>query len=188
MVAIAVALPGVDPFTGLPTLVFDGADNHYLALTGKVFGDVKFDRLTAGGGPSPVNALSETFLVLLTLDVRSNLPNNPTFVPLQFWNETERLTSGSTEFLCWTQVELSTGIHPDLTQVAQGTRKGEVIGGPARKIPFAGISDEAGPVTLIGLVQTIEGTAANGFQERSYIYNMFDDSIVVTTYFLPFPF
>ena len=31
-------------------------------------------------------------------------------------------------------------------------------------------------VTLIGLVETIEGTAANGFMERKYNFNMSNDS------------
>jgi hypothetical protein len=56
------------------------------------------------------------------------------------------------------------------------------------KVPFIGITDRSGPVTLIGLVQTIEGTAANGFLERGYIYNMFDDSVPVPTTFVAFPF
>ena len=187
-----------DPFLGIPTLAFDGVPGHYMDIAGRLFGDVKFDRTTAGGTPTPSNALSQTFLVLLTLDVRSNLPNNPTFVPLDFFNESlntvsgtnpnfERLTSTSTEFLCWTQVALS-DINSNLTQQNQGTRKGGVIAGPAEKIPFAGIQDGAGRVTLIGLVQTFEGTAANGFMERSYIYNMFDDSVPVPTAFVPFPF
>lgn len=187
-----------DPFTGTPRLAFDGLAGHYKAIAGRLFGDVKYDRLTAGGGPAPTTALSETFLVLLTLDVRSNLPNYPTFVPLKFYNESlntvsstnpafERLVSGSTEFLCWTQVQLST-IDVNLTQQAMSTRKGVVLAGPAQKIPFIGIDDTSGPATLIGLVQTVEGTAANGYQERSYIYNMFNDSVAVPTYFVPFPF
>jgi len=201
-----------DPFSTLPTLAFDGGVNHYQAITGNLYGDVKFDRTTAGGAPTPSNLLSETFLILLTLDVRSNQPNYPTFVPLQFYNESsagvsgtnpafERLVSGSTEFLCWTQVQLSqqafqngtlapnpNGIDPNLTQTAMTTRKGLVHAGPAVKVPFIGISDTSGPATLIGLVQTIEGTAANSLFERSYIYNMFDDSVPVPTRFLPFPF
>jgi hypothetical protein len=172
-----------DPATGAPIVAFDGGPGHYQAVSGTLFGDVKFDRTTAGGGPSPTNALSETWLLLLTLDVRLNLPNNPTFVPLDFFNESlnsvsstnpnfERLTSTSTEFLCWTQVQLS-AINPNLTQVAQGTRKGGVIAGAAEKVPFAGIADTAGATNLIGLVQTIEGTLPNRFFERGYVYSLF---------------
>jgi hypothetical protein len=187
-----------DPFLGTPTLAFDGVAGHYQAITGNLYGDVKYDRTTPGGLPTPSNALSRTYLILLTLDVRSNQPNYPTFVPLQFYNESlntvstsnpnfERLVSASTEFICWTQVNL-TDINRNLTQVAMTTRKGLVHAGPAVKVPFIGIADTAGPATLIGLVQTIEGTAANGFFERGYIYNMFDDSVPVPTRFLPFPF
>jgi len=187
-----------DPFLGTPTLAFDGVPGHYQAITGNLYGDVKFDRTTAGGTPTPSNALSQTYLVFLTLDVRSNQPNYPTFVPLQFYNESfngvsgtnpnfERLVSGSTEFLCWAQQNLSS-INVNLTQQAMTTRKGLVHAGPAQKVPFIGIQDTPGPVTLIGLVQTIEGTIPNGFFERGYIYNMFDDSVPVATRFLPFPF
>jgi hypothetical protein len=193
----APILTGFDSLGG-QQLFFDGAAGHYQAITGNLFGDVKFDRTTAGGNPTPSNALSETFLILLTLDTRSNQPNYPTFVPLQFYNESlntvsgtnpnfERLVSGSTEFLCWTQVRLS-DIDVNLTQQAMTTRKGVVHAGPAVKVPFIGITDRSGPVTLIGLVQTIEGTAANGFLERGYIYNMFDDSVPVPTTFVAFPF
>jgi hypothetical protein len=44
-----------------------------------------------------------------------------------------------------------------------------------------------GPVTLIGLVETIEGTAANGFMERKYNFNMQNDSFPVDTTFFPRP-
>src|SRR5215475_6885941 len=70
--ALATAAPiaaDIDPFTGTPSLVFDGAPGHYQAIAGTLYGDVKFDRTTAGGGPAPVDALSKTFLILLTLDV-----------------------------------------------------------------------------------------------------------------------
>jgi len=199
-----------DPATGTKSLVFDGQPGHYQAITGTLYGDVKFVRETAGGGPSPVNALSDTLLVLMTLDTRSNRPNNPTFVPLQFFNESsalpsstnpnfEALTSTSTEFLCWQQVSLSDlPAGANLTQVFQGTRKGIVIAGPAEKDQFIGINDPAfenlapgtpnpsNRVTLIGMVQTNEGTAANSFQERGYIFEMYNDSFVVPTRFVPF--
>ena len=187
----------IDPATGTSSLAFDGAPAHYQAVTGVLYGHVKFDRMVPGGDPAPSNALNETWLILLTLNVRSNLPNFPTFAPLEFYNESSvslngdpafaRLTSGSTEFLCWTQVQLS-DIHPDLNQVSQGTRKGQVIAGPTIKVPFLGIFDTPGPVTLLGFVQLIEGAPANGFYERSYIHGMFNDGVPVSTRFLPFPF
>ncbi|MFL5265843.1 MAG: hypothetical protein ACJ8AH_04485 [Stellaceae bacterium] len=188
----ALIAADTDPATGSADLRFDGTPGHYQAVTGKLYGDVKFDRTTAGGGPSPVNALSTTQLIMLTLDVRSNRPNNPVFVPLQFYNETNSLTSSSWEFLCWTQVTLSQ-INTNLTQVFQGTRKGVVIAGPAEKDQFIGINDPPYSsndphVTLLGLVQTYEGTAANNFMERSYVFSMYNDSKPVRTRFVPFPF
>jgi hypothetical protein len=41
------------------------------------------------------------------------------------------------------------------------------------------------PVTLIGLVETSEGTVANGFLERKYNFNMQNDSFPVNTIFFP---
>src|SRR5215472_4994143 len=63
-------------------LVFDGASNHYQAVTGRVFGDIKYSNFTDGTA-FPVR--SEAFLTLLTLDVKSNRPNNPVFVDLDFF-------------------------------------------------------------------------------------------------------
>lgn len=138
--------------------------------------------------------LSETFLTFLTLNVRPNQPNNPTFVPLDFYNENdsqpstnpnfERLLSSFWEFVCWDQVQLST-IDPNLTQAFMGTRKGVVIAGPAEKVQDSNApGDTSGPVTLVGLVETIDGTVANSFQERKYNFNMSTDGIPVA--FQPF--
>ena len=189
-----------------PSLIFDGTPGHYQALAGTLYGDVKFDRTTAGGVPTPSNALSKTYLIFLTLDVRSNRPNNPTFVPLNFYNESfagvstsnplfEMQTSTSVEFLCWGQFNLSDPldrtIDVNLTQAFQGTRKGIVIAGPAEGDSFIGINDppytSGDPRrTLIGMVQTIEGTSGNNFFERGYIFQMYNDSFVIPTRYVPF--
>jgi hypothetical protein len=161
-------------------LFFDGLPGHYTMVTGEFVGDVKFDK-TAAGAPLP-NVLSQTFITFLTLDVRSNQPNNPTFVPLQFSNESlatvsttnplfETVTSTSHEFVCWDQVQLST-INTNLTQVFQGTRKGIVRAGPAIKVENGAPDDDIGPVTLLALIETIEGTAANSFLERKYNFSV----------------
>ena len=168
-------------------------------ITGEFVGDVRFDKTTLGA-PLP-NVLSETFITFLTLDVLSNLPNNPTFVPLQFWNESlatvsatnpafEALTSTSWEFVCWDQVQLSgpVGINVNLTQAFQGTRKGIVRAGPAVKITNGAPDDDTGPVTLLGLIETIEGTAANAFLERKYNFDVNVTGNPVATTFVPFPF
>lgn len=179
-------------------LIFDGLPGHYQAVTGNLFGDVKFDNRTAraaGSVPAPGNALSETWLVLLTLDVRSNRPNFPTFVDLDFWNESlatvstsnplfEANTSTAVHFICWGQFRLS-DIDSSLTQAFQGTRKGIFATNSVEKEAIAGVTDEDGPVTLLGVVQVFEGTIPNLLMERSYIFNTYNDSRRVDTRFRP---
>jgi len=155
-------------------LHFDAATGGYQRLTDVQVADVRFDKLTSGAGPAP-NILSSTSLVFLTLDVRSGLPNNPVFLPLSFYNEKQVLTSiEGYEFVCWDQPSLAfldsgTG---NLGQAFQTTRKGIVIAGPANKVNINVGDTDAGPATLIGLVETNEGSAANGFNERKYNFNM----------------
>src|SRR5690349_5351055 len=62
-------------------LQFDGSGSHYQAVTGTIFGTVKYDSL--------VPSTERSFLTLLTLDVQSSRFNNPTFVDLNFYNEKE---------------------------------------------------------------------------------------------------
>jgi hypothetical protein len=179
-----------DPLTRLPRLAFDGADNHYKSVTGVVLGDVKFGNRPASAG-FPI--ASDSYLILLTLDVRSDFPNYPTEVNVNFWNESnalsptsplfEKLLSTSLEFVCWTQLRL-TDIDSNLTQTQMGTRKGVFRSSPAAKFPFAGISDIAGPVTLLGLVETLEGPASAP-ASRSYFSSVYNDSVPVPTFFLP---
>lgn len=143
--------------------------------------------------------LGKTSLIFLTLNVLANQPNDPTLVNLDFWNESlgnavgstnpafEHLTSTSVEFVCWVQVPLSALAGGNLTQSFQGTRKGVVIAGPAQKVRDGNApGDTPGPVTLIGLVETIEGTAANSFEERKYNFNMSTNGILVPPVFVPF--
>jgi hypothetical protein len=151
--AIPIQAVGGPAVAGTPTvlggdggLIFDGLPGHYQNITGSFYGDVRFDR-TSAAGPAPA-LQSRTFITFLTLDVRSNRPNNPTFVPLHFYNETsrlpsttnpdfERLLSTSWEFVCWDQVALAPNplnanepfINANLTQAFMGTRKGIVIAG-----------------------------------------------------------
>jgi hypothetical protein len=169
------------------------------ALTGVQIGDVKFDRAVSAAAPLP-DVLSKTALVFLTLDVRAGQPNSPTFVNLDFTNESlgtasatnpasEHLTSSFLEFVCWVQAPLS-GLPSGaaLTQAFQTTRKGIVVGGPAEKMRDGNApGDTPGPVTLIGLVETVEGTAANAFQERKYNFNMSTDGFPVQPTFLTLP-
>jgi hypothetical protein len=212
--AIPIQAVAGPEMTGSPTilgldgaLIFDNKPGHYQNITGSFYGDVRFDK-TEPGAPLP-NVLSRTFITFLTLDVRSNRPNNPTFVPLNFYNETsrlpsttnpdfERLLSTSWEFVCWDQVGLAPNpadatepfIDVNLTQAFMGTRKGIVIAGfptghgVTEKVENGGGDDDVGPVTLIGIIETHEGVAPL-FMNRSYFFNTVNDSREVDTRFVP---
>jgi hypothetical protein len=161
-----------------PGLRFDGAA-AYRAVPGVVSGTLRFDRLTG----API----KTFLTFLTLDVNSNRPNYPTFVDLNFWNQAESIVSVPTvEFLCWIEIGLTGvgGIDDNLDEASMGSRKGSFLSAPAEKVPFIGIADIAGPVTLLGIVETQEFTAG-GALDREYSYSMFNDSTPVPTTFQP---
>jgi len=175
--ATAAAITTVpDPLTGQPKLVFDGGAGHYQAISGAIRGDVRYDNFN---GPQ---TFAFTHLILMTLDVRSNQSNYPVEVALDFYNETERLVSTSTEFVCWTELDLSTDIDPNLTQAGMGSRKGVFLSSQAEKFPYTGIFDTAGPVTLLGLVQTQEGSAPWSM-DRSYMFQTFDNSTPIPTAF-----
>jgi hypothetical protein len=178
-------------------LAFDGVAGHYTMVNGTVYGDVIYDKTTTQPPPL-VGPLVTTHLTMLTLDVESNLPNNATFVPLNFYNESlatvsstnplfEQLLSTSWEFICWTQVQLST-IHPSLTQAFFATRKGIFQAGPATNQEILSDTAPVGPVTLMVLVTTTEGPAADTppFMRRSYIYQTYTDSRTIPTFFNPF--
>ena len=169
-----------DPFTATPSLAFDGNPGHYLAVTGVVIGDVQFDRL-----PTATKFFARTTsLILLTLDVRSNQSNYPTFVDLNFYSASEVLHSTSTRFVCWQEIAIS-AIDPGLTEAAVGTRDGIVVSDPAAKVAFGGIADTAGPVTLLGLVETVEGNVNTAPIARAYVNGLYNDAVVVPTMFVP---
>ena len=180
------AAPG--PQGGLITLVggalrFDGLDNHYQAVTGRIFGDARYSNVT---GPTTFAATSIT---LLTLDTISNRPNFPTFVDLFFYGGfgsaigVENVLSTFTEFVCWTEQRIDVSIDPALRTSVMG-RKGVVISGPAEKVRWAGIDDDEGPVTLLGLIETSEGPLT-AFPARSYFTSVSNDSVPVRTEFEP---
>lgn len=154
-------------------LDFNGVE--YQAVTGKIFGTVRYDKLTS------TPPLAATFLTLLTLNVKSNLPNNPTFVGFNFYNEREEVLSTSWEFVCWTQVMLS-DIDANLTEAGMGSRKGLVESGLALKQPFVA-GDTFGPATLLGIIETKEMQADQVIRE--YSYSTYNDSTPVLTTFFP---
>jgi hypothetical protein len=159
------------PFFGLGQL--GQFPNSYRAVTGQVTGDVTFDSPPPASGPGFGGITS---LILLTLDVRANSRNFPTFVDLNFWNGSERLLSSALEFVCWGEFQLSVDIDPNLTQAFMGTRNGIVQSGEAVKVPVSGVSDISGHTTLLGLVQTDE-IPADGRVERSHIVEFYNNGI-----------
>jgi hypothetical protein len=162
-------------------LQFDGAPGHYQAVTGQVMGDMRYTGSVFG---SPTVAAG--YLTLLTLDVKSNRPNNPVFVGLDFFGGNpsnignENQLSTSTEFICWAEVPI-TSINPDLTTTLMG-RKGVFVSGPATKVQIFGITDESGPTTLLGLSETQEEGGV-----RVFFSNLFNSSVAAPTHFLPTP-
>ena len=164
-------------------LLFDGAAGHYQAVTGRVLGDMRYTG-TSGG------TAAQGLLTLLTLDVKSNRPNNPVFVDLDFFGGfgsvigNENQVSTATEFICWEEIAI-TQIDPNLTTALMG-RKGVFVSAPATKVGIFGITDETGPTTLLGLAETLEGSAAAPSAWVSFS-NLFNDSVAVPTRFLPTP-
>lgn len=165
-------------------LFFDGGPDRYQAVTSEAYGDVRYS--SAAGSTPP---FATTYITLLTLDVLSNRPNNPVFVPLTFYGGfnsalgNENPLSSFTEFVCWTEKRIDTDIHPSLTTTLMG-RKGVVEFSRATKEAFAGIRDHTGPVTLLGLIETVEGPTS-GSAAREYITPLFNDGDVVPTCFVP---
>jgi hypothetical protein len=95
----------------------------------------------------------------------------------------ENVLSTFTEFVCWGEPRIDTAIDPALITAFMG-RKGVVISGLAEKVRYAGIDDNAGPVTLLGLIETTEGSAP-GLASRYYINSVSNDSVPVSTLFEP---
>jgi hypothetical protein len=152
------------------TLQFDGSGSHYQEVTGTIYGTVKYDTL--------LPTVEKTFLTLLTLDVLSGRLNNPTFVDLNFYNEKEVLKSAHTAFFCWEEVAV-TSIDNTLTSTLFGN-KGLVQSTGAQKQAFLGVGDNTGPVTLLGIVETVDNTL-----EDSYAYSLFNDSQPLPTTYVP---
>jgi hypothetical protein len=169
---------------GNGALVFDGAATHYQAISGRVFGDVRYTNPTATPTFPVVSNGSITFL---TLDVKSNRPNNPVFVDLDFFGGNpsmignENQLSSDWHFICWDEVFL-TEIDANLTWSFMG-RKGVFVSDAAEKVGIFGITDDTGPTTLLGLFETAEGPGG----PRHYYNNLFNDSNPVATRFRPGP-
>ena len=164
---------------GNGALMFDGAPGHYQAVTGQVLGDVRYTGTVSG-------VYGRGYLTLLTLDVKSNRPNNPVFVDLDFFGGNpsaignENQLSTSTEFICWEEIPVD-AINANLTTTLMG-RKGVFVSAPATKTGIFGIQDQTGPTTLLGLSETQENWGG-----RVSFSNLFNSSVAVPTHFLPTP-
>jgi hypothetical protein len=168
----SLILTGTDP-SGALVLPFDGGRRHYQMVTGQISGDVRYDQDDA-------RPFADTFLILLTLDVRSNLLNQPIDVALDFYNQNEVLESTAIRFVCWTQTQLS-NLDSNLTRAIMGTPKGVVVSGQAVQEP--GFT----AATLLGLIQTTEGpTSGAANAVRSYTNRPSNNSIPVATSFVAF--
>ena len=167
----------IDPRTGIPALVFDGGAGHYQAIAGAVPANLEYHKLT---GPLASGA---GFLILLTLDVRLNRPNYPTFVDLDFSSDQGIRASTAWNFRCWVEIQ-DPNIGANFTLVGARTRDAVVISGRATKVAFGGVSDIPGPVTLLGLVPTDEGRAGRTMHPAYIVQRT--DSGKPTTVFVPF--
>jgi hypothetical protein len=153
---------------GAGDLDFDGA-TEYKAVTGQISGTVRYETPDI-----------DTFLTLLTLDVRSNQPNNPTFVRFNFFTHDEFLISTATEFICWAELRL-TQINGALTEGIVG-RKGLFESTEAVQKSVFDITQPPVPVTLLAIIETKErGPNAR----REYSYSTYNDSVPVVTAFQP---
>ena len=166
----------IDARTGMPGFVFDGGPGHYQPVAGAVPTNLVYHKLTG-----PLSS-SEAFLILLTLDVRLNRPNYPTFVDLDFRADQGIRASTSRNFRCWTEIQ-DPNIDTNFTLAGARTRNGVVLSGRAIKAPVGGISDIPGPVTLLGLVPSYEGPG-RWTMDPVYIVERFDSS-KPTTVFIP---
>jgi len=172
---------------GNGALMFDGATGHYQAVTGQIAGDIRYSNTTTG--PS----FTLGVLTLLTLDVKSNRPNNPVFVNLDFFGGNpsqignENQLSTFTEFICWEEIPI-TSINAGLITQFMG-RKGVFVSDQAEKVQHAGISDASGNVTLLGLAEFLEGGTfpPTASWPRAAFTGLFNSSVPVPTRFLPAP-
>lgn len=169
---------GASTSDGTPALEFDGT--HYQTVTGTIIGSVPLDFI------NPMTSADQdtTSIILLTLDTLSNRFNYPVDLDLNFYNEREEVQSDHFQFTCFGDTGplfpsfgLESSFSPD-------TLKALVQSSKTVKTPVAGISDTAGPVTLLGLVLTREFDPINGTELRHTTYPLLNDSSPVDTDFV----
>jgi len=152
-------------------LNFNGVS--YKELSNEIIGSVRYDN----DGPDPITGINYvTELVLLTLDIQSNLPNPLIETNLNFWNEVEQPQSTNTAFFCTAEISLEHDLG--INAASMGGAKGLLEGSARATNPFT--LQDLGPVTLVGLVITHE----DGYS-REYAYPLLDNSIGLATQFAP---
>jgi hypothetical protein len=160
-------------------LDFDGSE--YKAVTGQLAGPIRFPRSTKVQGTTLGRI--DTVLTLLTLDVKAGRPNPATVVDFHFFNESEELISASHEFICWTEVKL-TSIDANLDEFfGTGGHHGLFTTTVAETFGF-GFSAASRPVTLLGIAETIERNRG-GVAIREHEYTLFNNGRPVPTTFDP---
>ena len=123
---------------GDTNLDFDDAE--YREVTGKVYGSLPYEQ--------PGIPERETSLILLTLDVHSNVQNPVTSAGLSFYNEGERLLSSAVRFTCWGEFHLSDLRGGASLNVFDFGTKGLLVSDPAVQ--------NGNPVTMLGVVEREE--------------------------------
>jgi len=150
------------------SLLFDGQAGDYTLVTGQLSGDVKYDSTT-------VAPPTDSWLVLLTLDINSGNPNEPTAVSIDFFNEVEFYISTRLQFICFDFAELLS-IDPNLTDTGMGTERGLFITNQAENVATGA------PVTLLGVEFTLENPTGSPLS-RAYIFGTTNNSVgIPTTY------
>jgi hypothetical protein len=157
-------------------LPFDGEAGDYTLVTGQLDGDVKYDDSVgapiSGFGAPP----TESWLVLLTLDVNSGNPNEPTAVSIDFFNENEFYISTRLQFICFGFAELLS-IDPNLTFIGMGTQRGLFITNQAENVVTGA------PVTLLGVEFTLENPTGSP-PSRAYIFGTTNNSVGIPTVYV----
>jgi hypothetical protein len=167
---------GIDPRTGTAALVFDGGAGHYQVVAGAVPENLEYHKLSG-----PV-ATGEAPLILLTLDVRLNRPNYPTFVDLDFRGPDGGPASTAWNFRCWTEIQ-HPAIGANFTLAGAQNGNAVILGGRAEKVPVGPVSDIPGPVTLLGLIPADDGRGRT--LGPAYVIQK-SESGKATTVFVPF--
>ena len=160
-------------------LQFDGR-TEYKALTGQLAGPIRFIRPAAvGANAGPI----ETHLTFMTLDTTLSRSNSPTFVDLHFYNEREVLISTFHEFVCWSEVKLTT-INRNLNEFFGGGGHHGLFETTGAEQGSFNVNGNFGPVTLLGIAETIERNAA-GVIVREFAYTLVNSGVAVPTVFDP---